>query len=105
MKLDKLNQVLRQAVKNSKDKNYHGGLENAFPLEDPNSRVIEIIKEEKLFQFSELEETKESDDSFIKQQLTKRSNLVSLVLSINENLTPGQVAYLLNANKNEGLDL
>lgn len=61
MKLNKLNQILKDSVKNSEKKNYHGGIENAFPLEDPQSRVIEIIKEEKLLQFTEEEETKESD--------------------------------------------
>lgn len=34
MKLDKLNQILKDSVKNSERKNYHGGIENAFPLED-----------------------------------------------------------------------
>lgn len=51
MKSDKLNQVLRQSVLNSKAKNYHGGIENAFPLPEVNNRVIEIIKEEGLFQY------------------------------------------------------
>lgn len=67
MKQEKLNQVLQQAFKNSAAKNYHGGLENAFPLPDPNIRVLEIIKEECLFKYSEQEESKESDEEFIKQ--------------------------------------
>jgi len=50
---------------NSKNKNYHGGIENAFPLEESTSRVIQIIKEEGLFKFNELEELKESDEDFI----------------------------------------
>jgi hypothetical protein len=51
MKLDKLNQVLKQAVKNSATKNYHGGLENAFPLPDVKDRVLQLIKEEGLFYY------------------------------------------------------
>lgn len=57
MKADKLNQVLRQSVKNSKEKNYHGGLENAYPLPEVNNRILEIIKEDGLFAY-DFEESK-----------------------------------------------
>jgi hypothetical protein len=36
LKLEKLNILLTNAVKNSLKKNYHGGLEDSFPLPTPN---------------------------------------------------------------------
>ena len=48
MKHEKLNEVLAKSVVNSKTKNYHGGMENAFPLPEPSDRVLQIIKEDGL---------------------------------------------------------
>ncbi len=39
-------------MKNSSDKKYHGGIEISFPLPDPNIRVLQIIKEEGLLDFT-----------------------------------------------------
>lgn len=65
MKLDKLNQVLKQAVKNSAAKHYHGGIEISFPLQDTNERVFKLMEEEGLFNFDTWEETKQSDHNVI----------------------------------------
>ena len=69
MKLDKLNQVLKQAVKNSAAKNYHGGIENAFPLPDVKDRVLEIIHEEGLFLVQE--ESKNNEDDAKNKAITR----------------------------------
>ena len=88
MKHDKLNQVLKQAVKNSAQKNYHGGLENAFPMPNPNTRFMEIIKEEGLFEYDS-EESKGFDEENIKKILFRRYKDAAMCMSINPRLSAG----------------
>jgi hypothetical protein len=45
-----------QAVINSTNKNYHGGIEKSFPLPEPNQRIIDIINEESLFDHCTIQE-------------------------------------------------
>ncbi len=104
MKADKLNQVLRQSVKNSKEKNYHGGLENAYPLPEVNNRILEIIKEDGLFAY-DFEESKQGDEEEIKKMLFRRYNVAALCMSINPKLSPGQLSYLIDMHKNFETDL
>lgn len=104
MKLDKLNQVLKDAVKNSAAKNYHGGLENAYPLPDPNQRIIEIIKEEGLFSFQSEEEAKDDND-FIKTAILSKYPTAAICMSLNDKLSPGQVSFLVDLHRNQGVDL
>ena len=87
MKLDKLNEVLKQAVRNSAQMKYHGGVEVSFPLKPADERAVQIIQEEGLLNYADSEESK--NDDTIKQALFKRYPNIALAMSINKDLTPG----------------
>ncbi|CDW80044.1 ubiquitin-conjugating enzyme family protein [Stylonychia lemnae] len=105
MKQEKLNQVLRQAFINSKNKNYHGGIENAFPLEDSDNRVVQIVNEEGLFKFNDQEDAKESDEDFISSQFQQRYPQVQQYRVQQERLLPGQISDLIALQRTQKVDV
>lgn len=62
VKNERLNEMLKTAVKNSERKLYHGGVEVAFPLPNCNERICEMIKEAKLFDYDTMEEVKNEEE-------------------------------------------
>ena len=73
MKTEKLNQVLKQAVKNSAEKNYHGGVEAAFPQKEIGSRFSQEVKQEGLSNWLEQELTTGESKDQIMEEETKGS--------------------------------
>jgi len=110
VKLDRLNDILKQSVKNSAAKNYHGGLEVSFPVKDADLRVLEIIEEERLLSHlgneeNKDEENKDENEMDFLQAILTRHKFVALAYSINKNLTPGQLAFLADQNTMFNTDL
>lgn len=83
-------------MKNSAEKNYHGGVALSFPLADPNQRVFELMKEEHLLEFENWEESK--DEKYLKQLIFERYPIMALPISLKPELKPSQLATLVDLN-------
>jgi len=84
-KLEKLNEMLKNAVSNSLKKGYHGGMQVIHPIPEPKNSIPARVEAEQLFNVG----LEDNQDTILQKLFSRYRDTVQFSLAMRETLSPG----------------